>query len=144
MTAVRIFPPRSNAPNTMVLSLPPVPSDAALPLIKVHVPSLAADKGFIHFNVTAQFVPRGFVLHGETNAMEHEPCGLLGDLNILGDFVAADSIFAVSDHPHCHEPFVERDGGIFHDGSDLNGELAFGMMAAALPDAVRSALNLTL
>jgi hypothetical protein len=122
----------------MVLSFPPVPVDTPFAFVEVHIASLPANEGFIHLNVTAEFASRDFVLHGETNAVEHEPCGLLSNLNVFGDFVATDSVFAVGDHPHCHEPFVERDGGIFHDGSDLDGELALGVMAGALPDAAIS------
>jgi hypothetical protein len=67
--------------------------------------------------------------------MQHEPCRLLGDFNIACDLVAADTVFAVSDHPSCHHPFVERDGGIFHHSADLDGELALCMMLGASPSA---------
>ena len=47
--------------------------------ILVHVPRFAADEGFVDLNFPTELAARLFVLHGETDAMEHEPCGLLRD-----------------------------------------------------------------
>jgi hypothetical protein len=49
------------------------------------------------------------------------------------NLVAADSVLAVGDHPHSHQPLIEADRRVFKDCSDLDGELAFGMPSLALP-----------
>jgi len=67
--------------------------------------------------------------------VKHKPRRLLSDPDGLGDLATTDAILAIEDHPHGSEPLVQRDGGILHDGSDLDGELTLGMMGTALPDA---------
>jgi hypothetical protein len=67
--------------------------------------------------------------------VQHEPCRLLGNLHVPSNLVGRKAVLAVSDHPSCHHPLVEADGRILHDGADFDGELAHGMMDAALPDA---------
>jgi hypothetical protein len=47
--------------------------------------------------------------------------------------VAADSVFAVHDLPHRHQPLVQADGGILHHGPDFDGELRSRMVLAAFP-----------
>ena len=49
------------------------------------------------------------------------------------DFATTDSILGVLKHPHCGKPLIQTDRGVFHDGSDLNGELPPGVVNAALP-----------
>jgi hypothetical protein len=105
--------------------------------IRVHVTSLATDESFIHFDFrlwTAELNQRS-ALQCKPDAMEHEPCGSLSDFQGTPHFIATDSVLAVSEHPSCSEPLVERNGTILKDRSDLNGELAPGMMASALPSA---------
>jgi hypothetical protein len=102
----------------------------------MHVPGLAADKGFIRFHlatVAAQLASKELILHGEPNPVEHEPCAFLRNLHIPRDFVAADSVLAVSEEPGCGEPLVKADGGVFHHSSNLDGEFSLGMMAGASP-----------
>ena len=108
-------------------------SDAALLFVEMHVASLSADESFVNFNVTAELA-EGFILHNETDSMQHEPCAFLMNFHILGNLATADSVLAVGDKPCSGEPLVKRDGGIFHHGSDLDGELALGVMAGALPE----------
>ena len=67
--------------------------------------------------------------------MQHEPSRLLTDAHVFGDLATAHTVLTVEDHPHCDEPFVERDRGVLHDGSDFDGELAFGMVLGTLPSA---------
>src|SRR5262249_29254659 len=72
--------------------------------------------------------------HCKADAVQHEPCGLLGDSQSAVDFVGTDSVLAVRNHPHSDKPLIERDCGIFHDGSDLRRELFARMLALALPE----------
>ena len=58
-------------------------SDAALLFVEMHVASLAADESFVNFDVTAELA-EVFILHSQTNPMQHEPRGFLSDVQILG------------------------------------------------------------
>jgi hypothetical protein len=73
-------------------------------------------------------------LESETDAVHHEPCGLLGHSDGAVNFVAAHSIFAIGDHPDGYKPFVQRDRRVFEDGIDLDGELPFGVRSLAFPN----------
>src|SRR5208282_2010820 len=110
-------------------------SDAALAFRDVHVPSLAADEGFVYFDFAAEFGAEEIILHDKPDAMEHKPCRLLSHFHVSRNLVAADSVFAVGNEPSCHEPFVERDWRIFHHSADLDGELALCMVLGASPSA---------
>jgi len=111
------------------------PGDALFPLAQVHVARLAADESLINFDLSAQLGTEEIILHRKADAVEHEPCRLLGYFHVTRNLITGHAILAVSDHPSCGEPFVERDRGIFHHGSDLDGELALGVMRTALPNA---------
>src|SRR5580658_2658938 len=103
----------------------------------VHIAKRSADKGFIGFYFAAILAEVGsaerFVLHGQPNPVQHEPSRLLSNLHASSDLIAADSVLAIGNHPSCHHPLVERDCGILHHGSDLDGEFAFGMVLGASP-----------
>ena len=62
----------------------------------VHIASLAADERLVYFHVTAQFL-NAALLHGETDAVQHEPCGLLRDAESAMYLVTGDAILGVSD-----------------------------------------------
>ena len=114
--------------------------DASMVDCGMHVAGLPADESFVHFDLRpapAEF-HSGLGLHGEPDAMQHEPCRLLSDSDSAAHFVGTDSVLAVRNHPHCDKPLIERERGIFHDGSDFCGELPLGMLALALPDAASS------
>ena len=105
------------------------------PLTLVHIPGCAADESFVNFDfgsATAHLDERTG-LHGEANAMEHEPCGFLSDTESAAYLVGANPVFAIGDHPDSDKPFVQADGGILEDGPDLDAELLAGMLLLALP-----------
>jgi hypothetical protein len=54
--------------------------DAALALADMHVARLPADETFVRFHFAAELASKELILHGETDAMEHEPCCLLRDV----------------------------------------------------------------
>ncbi len=54
------------------------PLDLPRTLRLVHVPSLAADESLVYFDLTGQLLERPG-LHGEADAMQHEPRRLLGN-----------------------------------------------------------------
>jgi hypothetical protein len=51
------------------------PLDSQLALALVHVPGLAADEGFVGFNLALELLETPG-LHRQADAVEHEPCGL--------------------------------------------------------------------
>src|SRR5271157_2146559 len=112
-------------------------SDSPRMNILVHVASLAADESFVGFYFAAQLASEMFILHSQPDAVKHEPCRLLSDLHIAGDLVTTDTVLAIGDEPSCSEPLIQRDCGVLHDGSNLDGELAFQVMACALPHTAR-------
>src|SRR5690242_5153130 len=69
--------------------------------------------------------------------MQHEPCGLLSDLQIAGEFIRANPVLAIDEQPHCGKPLVQANGGILKDSSNFDGELPLGMVTTALPDTPR-------
>src|SRR5207253_2479792 len=93
--------------------------NTASPLCHVHVTSLAADEGFVRLDFAGKLASKEIILHNQSDAMEHEPCGLLSDFQVTRNFVTADSVLTVSDKPSSSEPLVQTDGRIFHHSSDL-------------------------
>lgn len=112
-------------------------SNAALAFVGVHESGSAPDEGFVYFDFatgTAE-LEESTILHGETNAMEHEPCGFLSDAKSAANFVGADTVLAVGNHPDCDKPFVERDCRVLKDSSHLARELLAGVSCFAFPHA---------
>src|SRR5207245_2099264 len=101
---------------------------AALTLGNVHIPRLATDEGFINFNVSRKF-HKGSLLHGFTNTMKHEPCRLLSDTDIAGDFTTTDPVLAIGNQPDGSHPLMHSKGAILEDCPDLHGELLFAVLA---------------
>src|ERR1022692_710060 len=104
----------------------------------VHVTGLAADEGFVNLNRcsgTADLCAEEFVLHSQTNPLQHEPSRFLAHLHIACDLVGTDTVFAVGQHPRRGKPLVQRNRTILVDRPDLDRELALGMVTATLPSA---------
>ena len=112
----------------------PCSGDSALPLRNVHVSRLSTDEGLVYFNLSSKLDER-FGLHSLADSVEHEPCRLLGDVQIAGDFIGTDTVLAVSNHPHRSKPLVQPERRILKDSSDLYGELAPWMFVFALPES---------
>jgi len=108
---------------------------ASFPVL-VHVTTATTDEGFVSFNVPAELAAAG-ILHGESNAVQHEPCGLLSDADSFGEFVATDAVLAIGDQPYRNQPLVDAEWRIFHDAADLHGELPPLVIGLALPDVTR-------
>lgn len=69
------------------------------------------------------------MVHRVPDALEHEPSGLLSDAETAPDFIAADAVLAVGQHPHRREPFVESNGRVFKDRTHFNRELLLAIQA---------------
>ena len=104
----------------------------------VHVDGLAAYPGLVNL-YRATFgsanLENGAVLYGFADTVHHKPCASLSNANGSGQFIAANPVLAVCQHPSSNQPLVDADGGILPDGSDLDGELFARMLALALPHA---------
>jgi len=112
-------------------------SNPALALVGVHESRRAANESFVYFDLapaSAEFQNRA-ILHCKTNAVKHEPCGLLSDAKSAANFIGTNSVFAVSHHPHSDEPLIEWERGILKDGSNLDRELFASVLALAFPHA---------
>lgn len=105
-----------------------------VPLPSVHVAGLGPDEGLIRFDFTPH-LGNGTVLHGEPDAMEHEPSGFLRDAKSLGQFIAADPVLGVNDQPHGRKPLVVAKGAILKDRPNLGRKLF--MADHALPLGAR-------
>lgn len=91
-------------------------------LVLVLVLLLAADKGLVDldhaFEHGDEFVGQDF-----THTVEDEPCGLLGDAKLAGEFVGGDAFLEVAKEVHRHEPRVKAEIGTLEDRAVLDGEL---------------------
>src|ERR1019366_3536945 len=97
----------------------------------VHVPGVPADKGLIHFDRSAApaQLDDASRLQSESQAMQNEPCGFLGDPHSLCDFVRTDAVLAVDQHPERGEPFVQLDRGFLENGAQFHRELLIALFA---------------
>jgi hypothetical protein len=60
----------------------------------VHVAGLSADIGLIRFHDAAHFL-EGALLHGEPNALQHEPTSFLADAKGAANLVRANAVLSV-------------------------------------------------
>src|SRR5262249_44770907 len=107
----------------------------------VHVPCLAADVRFVNFYMAAQSLKKRAALHCQTDAMIHEPSGLLCDTQSARNLVRTNPVFAVHDHPDRSQPLVETKRGILKNCSGLERELSplvlnLGVVTRTLPAVV--------
>jgi hypothetical protein len=102
----------------------------------VHVARLAANERFIYFNLSRELAAV-FSLHGEPDALKHEPSGLLADSSSTVDLITRNAVLTIGHHPHSQEPLIKRDRRIFKDSPSLDAELGMVMAGLALPNAAR-------
>jgi len=116
--------------NNLVFSASP--GDDALTLRLMHIAGLAADEGFVDLNLAAQLTAP-LALLSKSDPVKHKPRGLLGDAQGAGDLARANAVLAIQDEPHCGKPLIKAERRVFKDSPDLDGELPFSVMHAALP-----------
>lgn len=104
----------------------------ALPLVPVD--GLAADEGLIDFGL-ARYPVEVAELHGEADAVLHEPSGALLDADGAAKLVGRDSVLGVGDEPDSGEPILQLHRRVLKDGPDLDGELPLARLA--LPQTPR-------
>lgn len=101
-------------------------SDAAAPFVKalgrMLVRLLAADERLVGLDGARQRRVERLGGRCVPQAVKHEPCRLLGDLDIACELGAGDALLVRGDQPDRHEPLAERDFAILKDGPDLDRE----------------------
>jgi len=110
----------------------PARNSVLLPLVAKAV--AATDESLIAFNIATHLDDR-LVLHGEANALKHEPTRLLSDAKRTVKLVGANAVLGVDDQPEGREPLAKGNGAIFKNGSNLCGKLFAA--ALALPTLLR-------
>ena len=115
-------------------------SNPALVFVSVHESGRATDEGFINLNFAiwpTEFQERT-VLHCQTDAVKHEPCGFLSYTKGAVDLVGTDAILAANNQPCSREPLLQLNRGILKDSTRLESKrlpLARFMFGVALPYA---------
>jgi len=96
----------------------------------VHLVRVRSNVRFVGlYGATKAKLMRRVRLHCFPNPMKHEPSGFLSHANGPMQFVAADSVLAIADHPDRRHPLVQTDRGILKDRADLDGELFLASLA---------------
>jgi len=113
----------------------PGADSARLELLLVHEPRGTTDVGLVYLDFALK-LPEPSALHGEPNAVQHEPAGFLRDTKRPRHFVGADPVLVVDDHPHGGQPLVQADGRILENGPNLDAELRARVLRPALPTAL--------
>lgn len=112
---------------------------SASALAFVFVFSFPADIGFIHFDITDQFL-KFDVAKRHADFVTHEPCGFVGtESHVATDLKRADALLASQHQVNDAEPFTERLVGVLEDRPDQDGEAiadAPGRALVALPVVV--------
>src|SRR5579871_395312 len=103
-----------------------------LALRGVHVSRLAADEGFIYFDMTGQLAAL-FSLVCLPNPVKHEPRGFLADSKSAVKLPGGDTVLGIGEEPHRRKPFIQSERGVFKDSANLNGELPLRVVTRALP-----------
>jgi len=103
----------------------------------VHVSRFAADESLVNFDfavrASTELASKEIILHGLADALQHEPCRFLMNSNCPRQFVTADAVLAIGQHPKCRHPLIKGDRRIFHDRANLDRELLLALVAK--PDA---------
>src|SRR5882724_175636 len=103
----------------------------------VHETGRATDESLVHFDFLSLSTYRNglFGMHGKTDAVHHVPSGLLRDAQSASDYVGANSVLAVRQHPHGNHPLVHAERRILKNSAHLDRELLLAGLAE--PDAPR-------
>src|SRR5271166_3188506 len=107
--------------------------------VTVHILLTSTNESLIYFDfvpVTAalRHAPVAVIfLHAKTDAMQHEPSGLLRDAQSAVNLPRANAVLAVRNHPHHRQPLLKTERRFLKNGSSLDAELRLRMAGLALP-----------
>jgi hypothetical protein len=79
--------------------------------------------------LSSDLVRERFRLESESQPMKHEPSSLLRDSESAMDFVRGNTVLARDEHPESRKPLLQRDGRLFKDRPNFDGELATAVPA---------------
>ena len=65
--------------------------------------------------------------------MKHKPRGFLRDADFAHNFIGADAVLTVGNHPDSGKPLIEADRRVFKDGPNLDAEFLLRVLCMALP-----------
>jgi hypothetical protein len=102
--------------------------DSASALRDMHIPRLAADKRFVNLNVARELHERP-LLHGEPDAVECEPSGLLSNANVACNFATADAILTIGNQPYCSHPLIHAERAVLKNRPHFHRELLLASFA---------------
>ncbi len=114
------------------------PTDDTLLLGEVHELGRATEEALIRFDVPAHLA-EGATLHGEADTVKHEPRGFLCDPHAPRQFVGADAVLRVRQHPQRGKPLVETDGAVLEDRAEFHRELPPTIAALPNPPSLEKA-----
>src|SRR4051812_48703703 len=105
-----------------------------------------ADIGFVNLDDTGQLLEFGAA--SLTQPVQHEPCRLLRDADLLRQLQAADPLPRRDEQVHRIDPFVQRDMRPLHHRPGANREVLLALAAAVIAafarrDAVSETANRT-
>ena len=103
----------------------------------VHVPRLAADESLVYFYFAAKLPAEAFILHRQSDSMQHEPGGFLSDAKRPVKFPRRDTVAIAGNHPHGGKPLFQAKRRVFEDGPKLDRELSLWMASLALEHPAR-------
>src|SRR5882672_812334 len=104
-------------------------------LVGVQVPGMRADERLVSLDSAGE-LHKAPDLQGQPQPVEHKPRGFLSNSQRPMDFVGADPVLVVDEHPERRKPLLQPERRILEDRTDLDGELLPGVLSMALPAPV--------
>ena len=118
---------------TMALSFPPVPLmrcwRLARCMLRALPPMNVSSTSTSPFNL----LPKNSSWKRHSDSVQHEPCGLLANLQGAVNFPATNTVLSVGKHPRRGEPLIKADRRFLEERANLDGEFTLGMMDCTLP-----------
>ena len=87
----------------------------------------SANKRFASLNRVGKWAVKRLRSRGMTEAMQHEPSGLLRDRYVLGQLSAGDTLIVRGDQPDRHKPLLQADFAVLENCANLDGEALFAI-----------------
>ena len=94
----------------------------------MHESCESTNKGFVYFyffSISAKLPKKRPCLHGKANPVHHGPSRLLRDAKRTVNFIGANPVLAVANHPSGDPPLIHANCRILKDCPDFNSELLF-------------------
>lgn len=114
---------RNNAGNHAALALHRA-KDANVSILPRSLWTFAAfHKSRVYFDDARKRLVEGLDAGGVAQAVQHEPRGLLRDVQVLGECGAGDALGVIGDEPDGGKPRLQRQFGILENGADADRKI---------------------